>query len=77
MPVPEAAVNENRGLILRENDVRSARQITAVQAETVTEPVQRPPHRNFRLSVFTFHARHQARTLRGDVVELWATHSTG
>jgi hypothetical protein len=40
MSVPEAAMNHERGTILWKNDVRSARQILAVQPEAISKPVK-------------------------------------
>lgn len=44
MPVPEAAVDENHGLVLRQHDVRPSRQRLSVQPEPIPHPMQNAPH---------------------------------
>jgi hypothetical protein len=40
MPVPEAPMYKDDGIVFRENDIRPAGQIFAMKAEAVPHPVQ-------------------------------------
>lgn len=51
MAVPKAAMNEDDGLVLWQNDVRSTGQVAAMKPKAITEPVQCPPYRKLRLGV--------------------------
>lgn len=48
MPVPEAAVDEDHGFVLRQYDVGLAGQVAAVQAEAVAHAVQQRAHGELR-----------------------------
>jgi hypothetical protein len=51
MPMPEAAMNENHGLVLGQHHVRPARQLSSVQAKAVAQPVHQRSNNDFRLGV--------------------------
>jgi hypothetical protein len=52
MTMPEASFDLNYGLILRQYDVRSSRQVTNMQTESEAELVKRLPNQQLGLSVF-------------------------
>src|SRR5215213_7532044 len=56
--VPEASMDEQRCAVLRQHDVRLARQVPAVQPTAVAHRVQRPPHRQLRFRILRPYARH-------------------
>ena len=71
MPVPETPVDEDRCLVLRQNDVRSPGQVLPMKAEAVTHPVKHGADNQFRLRVPTADARHvPAAPLLGQNVHL-------
>ena len=65
MPMPEAAVHENRLLVLWQHDVGATGQFFPVQAETVTHRVKQPPYDQFRSCIFALDRLHNAAALFG------------
>ena len=63
MPVPETAVDEDDGFILRQNNVRLAGQGADILPETVSGAVEHGADEDFRLGVFAADPRHVPRTL--------------
>lgn len=53
MPMPEAAMDEDDGPVLRENDVRFPRQVRNMQLETEAFPVEQAAQHQFRFCVLT------------------------
>jgi hypothetical protein len=51
MPVPEAAMHKDDEAVLRQDNVRSARQVLSMQAEAVSKSVQSRPHNPLRARV--------------------------
>lgn len=51
MSVPEAAVNEDHGLVLREGDVGPPGQVLPVQSEPEPRRMELLPHQDLRLGV--------------------------
>ena len=47
MPVPEAAIDEDHSSMLRQNDIRAAREIAPMQPESVASGMQATPHYKF------------------------------
>lgn len=60
MTVPETPINEDNCTIFRQNQVRRALQIFAVQAKPETTRVQRFSDHNFRFSILTSDAGHHS-----------------
>lgn len=58
MTVPKTSVNEHNKTISRQNDIRMARQVFAMQSETRTKPLKNRTHKPFRLSVGAAYLRH-------------------
>lgn len=50
--MPPAAMNEDDGPPRREDEIRVARQVAAVEPEAVAEPVCQPPHKQLWRRVF-------------------------
>jgi len=63
--VPEAAMNENRGLAGGENKVRLPRQCACVQPVPVAPGMEAPPDDHLGLSVSTANPGHHPATGRG------------
>ena len=61
--VPEAPVDEQDRAMFRQHQVRRARQIAAVEAKSVTEPVNEAPDDDFGTRVRGPNARHDGATL--------------
>lgn len=61
--VPEAPVDEQDRAMFRQHQVRRARQIAAVEAKSVTEPVDEAPDDDFGTRVRGPNARHDGATL--------------
>lgn len=60
VPVPEASVDLEGCLEPREDHVRGAREIAAVQPESVAQPVRRAAHRHLRCRIVAADGRHDA-----------------
>jgi hypothetical protein len=58
MPVPEAAMDQDRDTVLGQNDVRAAWQIAAVNAKAVTEAVKGTADRELGFGVARWDTRH-------------------
>lgn len=58
--MPKAAVDKHDGVITRQNDIRLARQIGAVQAKPEPLEMQPAPHEEFRLRVPPANFAHHA-----------------
>lgn len=58
MPVPEAAMHENRLAVPRKHDVGAAGQFTHIQSVPETHPVDHAPHLQFGRSIPRLHAPH-------------------
>ena len=58
VPVPEAAVDEYHGLVLRQHNIRPPRQLLSVKPEPIPHAVQQAPDHLFRCRVFAANARH-------------------
>ena len=58
MPVPEAAVDKDDGVIFRQNDVGFTGQVFAVPAEAVAGAVEHGADEQFVFRVFTFYRPH-------------------
>jgi hypothetical protein len=56
--VPEAPVDEDDRPVFREDDIRVAGQVFAMQAEAIPQPVQQAPDDEFRLRVPAADTRH-------------------
>ena len=65
MSVPEATVNEDDGVILREDQVRCSREVASVKAEAITESVDETSDGEFRMSIRGLDARHDCASLGG------------
>ena len=65
MLVPEAPVDEDHGAVLRQHQVRCARQIAAMEAESVPEPVDEASDCDFGERVRCLHAGHDGAALVG------------
>lgn len=63
MAVPEAPVNEDDLLVLRENQVRATGEARSVKAESVTKRKCRLSHRYFRTRILAADASHQLAAL--------------
>ena len=63
--VPEAPVDEDHGAALRQHQVWRARQIAAMEAESVPQPVDEASDGNFGARVRRLHARHDGAALIG------------
>jgi len=61
MPVPKAAMDEDRGAEPRQGHVRSTRQVRPVQAEPKPQSVKRTPQGKLRLGVESRNLRHDLR----------------
>jgi hypothetical protein len=69
MPMPEASMNKNHGAVLRQNDIRSSRQIASMQTESKSEAVQNRTNGLLWLRVTAFDSGHVgAALLRGQPV---------
>ena len=68
MSMPEAPMHKNDGLVLRQNNVRLAGQITPMQSESQSLRMQRATHYQFRLRVFAANSRHDAAATFGHCV---------
>jgi hypothetical protein len=51
MTVPEAAMDEDHGGMARKDDIRTARQVSAVKSESQSRGVQALPHLQLRLRI--------------------------
>jgi hypothetical protein len=60
--MPETAMHEDDGAILRENKVRSSVDFLAVEPESETVRVQRPPESHLGLGVLSPNSRHHPGT---------------
>jgi len=58
MLMPKAAVYKDRFASAREHNIRFAREILAVQPESVALSMQKRPQQHFRLCVFTADPAH-------------------
>lgn len=58
MTMPETAVNEDRELVFRENDIGAPRQIAPMQPETAPGGMKRTAHEKFGLGIASLHAPH-------------------
>jgi hypothetical protein len=58
MPVPEATVYENNNSMLREHDVGTAGQVSAVKPEAIPHFMQHTANEAFRLSVLSLDRPH-------------------
>lgn len=67
MLMPEASVDEDCSAVARKNNVRIARQVSAVKAKAVTKPVEQPPNYHLWLSVHLSDPRHPVARLAGNV----------
>lgn len=65
MSMPKTAVNEHCFLPTGEDDVWGARQILAMQSETVAELVQQTTHSDLGTSVPSAYGLHYLPSLRG------------
>ena len=65
--MPEAPVDEDDGAVLRQNQVRRAGQIAAVEAESVPQPVDEASDRDLGPRVRCLHACHDGASLFGRV----------
>jgi hypothetical protein len=65
MPVPETAVDEERGAPCGKHQVRLARQIAAAEPEARAQLVRRTPHRQLRRGVRGLHRAHHGRAFLG------------
>lgn len=63
MPMPEASVDENDGLVFLQNNIRSARQFSDLNTETHTTGEKILPHNYLRLRILPFDGRHTAAPL--------------
>jgi len=61
--VPEAAVHKDDGASFRQNNVRLAGQILAVESETISEPMQERADLSFRRCVSRMDATHDVASL--------------
>lgn len=62
--MPEAAMNKNRCTILRQHDIRFARQILYVKPEPKSLTMQKTSYKDFRFRVFPPNARHNSAARR-------------
>jgi hypothetical protein len=60
MLVPKAPVNENDGIVLRQYDVRSPRQVAGVEPKSETLAVQVAADQKFWISVLAANAGHHS-----------------
>jgi hypothetical protein len=58
MPMPEAAVDENYGSVLRQYDIRPPGQFSAVQAKAKAQPMQKRANPHLRQGVLAANAAH-------------------
>lgn len=65
VPVPEAAVHENRRVVPRQEKVRPARKPPPVKTVAKAGRMKKSPNRQFRPGVLRPDARHQAAALAG------------
>jgi hypothetical protein len=63
VPVPEAAVDEQRDLQLREYQIGRSGQISAMKPEAKSQGMRRFPYAHFRSGVLAPYAGHVSRTL--------------
>ena len=74
VPVPETAMDENYLTPGREDEIRSPRQVGAVESVTVSDAVEHAPHRHLRPGVLLSHRRHDSRSdFRREVVAHFRT----
>jgi len=63
MSVPEAAVDEDNGLVFAQDDIGFTRQIFAMQAEAVAGAVEHGADEEFGLCILSANLAHQLRAL--------------
>lgn len=63
MPMPEAAVDQNNFAVPRQHHIGPSGKVLAVEPETIPQPMQQRPDRNFRLGVPAADAAHEAGAL--------------
>jgi hypothetical protein len=69
MAVPEAAMNEDRGAMTLQNDVRRAGQFSGMESEAVAHSMEKASHHKLRLGVLPPHSAHQgAASVFGKVI---------
>ena len=69
MSMPEAAIDKNGFSSRRKYDVRLARQVASIKAESISQRVEQTSHYQFRCGVLSTNPGHQgAAALRGSVV---------
>lgn len=71
MLVPEAPPDVDDFPPTREDDVGSARQVVALEPETVAQAVEQAPDGHFGLGVPALHGREVPAPALGDVGEVW------
>jgi hypothetical protein len=69
MAMPKTAMNKYRGLISRQNNIRTAWKFFYIQPKTITHFMQKGTHQFFRLGILPFHLRHVTAALfRADFI---------
>ena len=63
--MPEATVDENNGTVFRQHQVGSARQIAAMDTESVSKPVDEASHGDFGTGIPSFDAGHDGAAFFG------------
>ena len=56
MPVPEASVDENDGLVLRQDNIRISQQLPDLNTETQTAREKILPHNQFRVGILSLYS---------------------
>ena len=77
--MPEAAMHEDDGLVLRKDDVGGAGEVTAMETEAEANPVEQGADCSFKAGILAFDFCHQAASrLRVEFVhESWTTSLDG
>jgi hypothetical protein len=65
MHMPKASVNKNDDPASRQDDVWRARQVSAMQPESVASRKQQAPYQYLELRIFGFNARHHSAARSG------------
>lgn len=63
--MPKAAMYQHRQAMLRQNKIRRARKIAAMNPEAKPKRMRQPPHRQLRLGVRLTNSTHVSATLSG------------